>query len=94
MFSAAWQALLVWGVLILANTATLSPWSYVSRDRKKPLRSAGWTFLLLGNALPLGVVFFTAARAGRLDEGLWLAVAFGMLFIARCGHELGKLGLR
>lgn len=91
MFSQAWQALLCWTVLLAANGLTLAPFFYGTQVPKPLLKTLGWMALLIGNIIPLGAVFFTAVQAGRTDEGLLLAVGFGVIFLVRCSIELGKI---
>lgn len=91
MFDHAWQALSCWAVLFLANAATLHPFFYHDRKTCGLPTSFGWAILLIGNTAPLTAVFYAVARSNRTDEGFWLAIGFGLIFLIRCASELGKI---
>jgi hypothetical protein len=92
MFSEAWQALSCWGVLLLANVLTFAPRLHHAGSAKNGLSTLGWSMLLVGNVIPLGLVFFTAAMASRYDEGAFVALGVCVCFLCRCAYELAKIG--
>lgn len=91
MFDAAWKGLLCLGVLLVANSAIFLPVFYRATRAGPVLATNGWVLLILGSVTPLGAIFYTAARAGRPDKGIWLGVGFGILFLFRVACELGRI---
>ena len=91
MFSEAWMAITCFSIPILSNLVTFNNTFYITQGDKKALKTGGWLILLLGNMIPIAAIFFTAARAGRMDEGLWVGAVFGVLFVIRIAWELGNI---
>ena len=92
MFDVWWKAIACFVTIAIANAGTFSSAFHAQVGDRSILSTSGWLVFLLGSCLPLGAIFYSAAKAGYVDDGIWLAVVLGCLFIIRLSVELGALG--
>lgn len=91
MFSGVWISILCFSIPILANMVTFKNMFYRICRHGKALKMEGWMILLIGNVVPLVSIFYTAARAGRTDEGIHIGGILGIGFLVRVAYELGNI---
>ena len=92
MFDVWWKALACYAIPLVATVVTTSAAFHVRRGSGSILSTEGWLVLLLGNFLPLGALFYTAARANRVDNGIGLGAILGCVFVFVVALELGHIG--